>query len=113
MVRVNREATLLVLTLLVLGVSVQARLARPVHADALSPQPIDLRVNINSADYATLCLLPRIGPTLALAIIDERERGGVFRERADLLRVRGVGEVTLAQFAELIVLGDADGPGLR
>ena len=113
MVSMRRETALLLLTLCVLGLSIQARLARPTHVDRLTPQPIDLRVNINSADPATLCLLPRIGPTLARAIIAHRERAGAFHELADLLEVRGIGEATLAQFAELIVLGDPDGPALR
>jgi competence protein ComEA len=49
-------------------------------------------VNINTADAATLAAeLVGIGPALAQAIVDDRDRNGLFRSADDLARVSGIG----------------------
>jgi competence protein ComEA len=48
-------------------------------------------VAVNRADVAELVTLPGIGPALAHAIVEERERNGPFRSPDDLRRVRGIG----------------------
>lgn len=53
-------------------------------------------VNINTADQTTLETLPGVGPSTAAAIIDHRERHGLFRNVDDLIDVRGIGEAKLA-----------------
>lgn len=60
-------------------------------------------VNINSADAATLEGLPGIGPSLARAIIDERERSGPFGGVDDLDRVSGLGPVRIDALRDLVV----------
>lgn len=55
-------------------------------------------VNLNSATPAELETLPGIGPTLAQAILAERERRGGFRSVNELRDVRGIGE---KRFADL------------
>jgi competence protein ComEA len=52
-------------------------------------------VNINTADSQTLEKLPRIGPVLALRIIEYREQHGPFRDVSELIEVKGIGEATL------------------
>ncbi len=60
------------------------------------PRPVaEGRVSANTADAEELCTVKGIGPKLAAAIIDERERNGAFRYWEDLLCVRGIGEKTL------------------
>lgn len=59
-------------------------------------------VNINSADAATLEGLPGIGPSLARAIIDERERSGPFGGVDDLDRVSGLGPVRIDALRDLV-----------
>ena len=59
-------------------------------------------VNINSADAATLEGLPGIGPSLARAIIDERERSGPFEGVDDLDRVSGLGPVRIDALRDLV-----------
>lgn len=55
---------------------------------ALSAGP----VNINSADARTLEMeLRGVGPSLAQAIVDDREANGVFASADDLERVKGIG----------------------
>ncbi len=51
-------------------------------------------VNINDADQQTLELLPRIGPAVALRIIEFRNSNGKFAAATDLMQVRGIGEKT-------------------
>lgn len=60
-------------------------------------------VHVNSAGLAELQTLPGIGPVYAERIIVER-REQPFREKHDLLRVKGIGEKRLAQIAHLICL---------
>lgn len=54
-------------------------------------------VNVNTAGAAELEGLPGIGPSLAAAIVEERERGGPFASPEDLLRVSGIGEKKLGR----------------
>lgn len=53
------------------------------------------RVSANHAGAEELCTVKGIGPKLAAAIIDERERNGAFRYWEDLICVRGIGEKSL------------------
>ena len=55
------------------------------------PQNID----INSADAATLQLVPGIGPKTAESIVAFRETAGKFKSVEDLLSVKGIGEKSL------------------
>jgi len=52
-------------------------------------------VNINTADFEQLQLLPRIGPSLAQRIVDFRETNGDFTSVDELVAVRGIGEKSL------------------
>ncbi|MDQ1479727.1 MAG: competence protein ComEA [Actinomycetota bacterium] len=59
-------------------------------------------VNVNTATETQLEDLPGIGPTLAAAIVAERERNGPFRSADDLTRVHGIGEGRLAQLRDFV-----------
>jgi competence protein ComEA len=61
-------------------------------------------VNINTATESELEDLPGIGPTLAAAIIAEREQRGPFRSPDDLTRVHGIGEGRLAQLRDFVTV---------
>ncbi len=64
------------------------------------PSPVD----VNDAGLDELQTLPGIGPTIATAIIDDRERNGPFASPADLERVPGIGPVRLAALIDLVVV---------
>lgn len=49
-------------------------------------------VNINEADFETLCELPGISETHAKAIIEYREENGAFKSIEEILEVDGIGE---------------------
>lgn len=50
------------------------------------PCPPAARILVNAASLDTLMLLPGLGPARAGRILAERERGGPFRDEADLAR---------------------------
>lgn len=61
-----------------------------------------VRVNLNTADSATLETLPGIGPSIAAAIIRHRDQHGAFSRVEGLLEVPGIGEAKLEQLAPLV-----------
>ena len=61
-----------------------------------------LPVNINTASSEQLQQLPRIGPTMAARIIEYRTQNGKFRNKEDLMRVRGIGEKTFQNLKDMI-----------
>ncbi|MDQ1509402.1 MAG: competence protein ComEA [Actinomycetota bacterium] len=61
-------------------------------------------INVNTAPEAQLEDLPGIGPTLAAAIVAERERNGPFRSPDDLTRVHGIGAGRLAQLRDFVTV---------
>ncbi|GAB1258048.1 ComEA family DNA-binding protein [Aurantivibrio plasticivorans] len=63
------------------------------------------RVNINKADAATLAAnLIRVGDSRAKAIVEYRKQHGKFTSKEQLLEVKGIGESTLKQNLDRIVL---------
>ena len=61
-----------------------------------------LPVNINTASSEQLQQLPRIGPAMAARIIEYRTQNGKFRNKEDLMRVRGIGEKTFQNLKDMI-----------
>lgn len=53
-------------------------------------------VNLNEASLEQLAYLPRVGPALALRIVEFRKENGPFKAVEDLMLVRGIGEKTFA-----------------
>ena len=63
--------------------------------DELPQRQFQFQVDINTADWPELALLPNVGETLARRIVESREAEGPFRTFDDLDRVRGIGPKTL------------------
>ena len=61
-------------------------------------------IDVNTATADELEALPGIGPTLAAAIVQERDRNGPFRSVDELTRVPGIGEGRLAQLHDLVTV---------
>ncbi|KDP89509.1 ComEA family DNA-binding protein [Cupriavidus basilensis] len=58
-------------------------------------------VDVNTADEAALVSLKGIGPATASTIINERTRGGPFKDAADLAdRVKGLGQKSVVRLQE-------------
>lgn len=62
-------------------------------------------ININTADLQTLQLLPKIGPKLAQAIIDYREKNGPFHSIGEITNVDGIGAGIFALIKDHITIG--------
>lgn len=72
-------------------------------AEPVPPDPID----VNAACPDELALLPRVGPSLAGAIVSDRDARGPFRSVDDLDRVRGIGPATLDGLRPHVTVGRA------
>ncbi len=62
------------------------------------------RINLNTADLASLETLPRVGPAMAKRIIDWRTSHGRFASVEDLMSVTGVGDKTFEQLKDLVTV---------
>jgi competence protein ComEA len=62
------------------------------------------KVNINTADAATLDTLPRVGPAMAARIIEWRETNGRFSSVEDLMNVTGIGDKTFEGLKDLVTV---------
>ena len=61
-------------------------------------------IDVNTATVDQLEALPGIGPTLAAAIVQGRERYGPFRSVDELTRVPGIGDGRLSQLRDLVTV---------
>src|SRR5690554_1370289 len=76
-----------------------------VPQDLLGPQgTVGGKVNLNTADGATLETLPGVGPALAARIIAWRDTNGRFTSPEDLKGVSGIGEKTFAAMEDLVTV---------
>ncbi|MEO6826260.1 MAG: ComEA family DNA-binding protein [Microbacteriaceae bacterium] len=72
-------------------------------AGSSSQAPVG-KVNLNSADQATLETLPRVGPQLAKRIMDWRSANGRFASIEDLMSVTGIGDKTFDGLKDLVTV---------
>ncbi|MFC7684611.1 helix-hairpin-helix domain-containing protein [Ureibacillus sp. GCM10028918] len=70
---------------------------------ASTTNPQTDKVDLNSADEATLTTLPGIGASKAQAIIAYREESGPYQTIEDLKNVTGIGDKTFEKLKEFIV----------
>jgi len=112
----GEQAVLVVLALVVVaGVAYRAvtylRLGEE-PLEVIPAVPPTYRVNVNTADWVTLALVPGLGESLAKRIVALREeRGGRFDACEDLLAVRGIGQKTLAKLRPFLFAGPTDAAG--
>ena len=65
-------------------------------------EPVEIRLDLNTATEEELICLPGIGPVTAQSILDRRCELGAFRSREDVLSVPGIGEATLQKIEPYI-----------
>lgn len=76
---------------------------------ALTSAGAEERVNVNTADAATIAAkLDGVGLKKAQAIVRYRDENGRFDAPADLAKVKGIGDATIARNAGRIAVRTAD-----
>lgn len=70
-------------------------------------------VDVNKADQAALDGIKGIGPTMSKTILEERKKGGNFKDWADLqARVKGIGDKNSEKFSQAgLTVGGVAKPG--
>lgn len=75
----------------------------PTTKEVMAVKPMG-KVNINTADEATLMALKGIGESKAKAILEYRQTNGPFKSVEDLTKVKGIGDTTLSQIRDLLTV---------
>ena len=68
---------------------------RLIDIDLAPPVAVDFKIDVNSAEWPELALMPGIGEQIAKRIVAERAANGPYRDLDELRRVRGIGPRTL------------------
>lgn len=66
--------------------------------------PPTAKINLNTATAEQLDTLPGVGPVTAQSILSWRTENGRFSSVDDLLDVKGIGDATLAELRDLVVV---------
>jgi competence protein ComEA len=74
------------------------------QTDILTNPETTIPININHCTLEELLVLPGIGESKALAIINYREKNGNFEVKEDLMEVSGIGEVIFNSIKDLITV---------
>ncbi|MBO6584981.1 MAG: helix-hairpin-helix domain-containing protein [Gracilimonas sp.] len=77
---------------------------RAEEVDTGSPTNVMYPININTADEATLQLLPGIGPAYSKRIVQYRLENGSFKSVDEITNIRGIGPKTLQKLRPIITL---------
>ena len=83
------------------GAVAPVAVTKPAAATATKPTG---KVNLNTADEATLTALQGIGKVKAKAILDYRQSNGPFKTVEDLAKVNGIGDKTVATLRDQLVV---------
>ena len=62
------------------------------------------KINLNTATAEQLDTLPGVGPVTAQSILSWRTENGRFSSVEDLLEVKGIGDATLAELRDLVMV---------
>ena len=77
-----------------------------LHVACQNEGPSHQKIDINRAETWLLEALPGIGETRAQAIIEYREKKGLFRNTTELIKVEGIGEALYEEIKYLITVAD-------
>ncbi len=85
---------LLAMTAIAISACVSSRRTDPPLE---STQSVDLRIDMNSATWRELSLMPCIGEVMARRIIADRKSRGPFGSVSEMQRIAGIGPRTMAE----------------
>ncbi|MET0952181.1 MAG: ComEA family DNA-binding protein [Aeromicrobium sp.] len=86
------------------GIEPVAAPGAPAAAPGGAAPTAGAKINLNTATLEQLDTLPGVGPVTAQAILAWREDDGPFTSVDDLLDVKGIGDATLAELRDLVVV---------
>ena len=66
------------------------------------PESIKLKIDLNMAEWYELIILPGIGEKKARAIVEYREKTGIFKTIEHLCEVNGIGIETVKKIKDLV-----------
>jgi hypothetical protein len=75
--------------------------------------PVPYQLDVNSASWTELALLPGIGEMLARRVTQSRRVDGPFASHEQLMRVKGIGPKTLAAIRPYLLPIEGGGAALR
>ncbi|NOZ19857.1 MAG: helix-hairpin-helix domain-containing protein [Planctomycetes bacterium] len=99
---------LVALLLLCIGIGdirARRRAGAPVHVVKGDRARFTYDIDLNSANWAELTLLPGVGEVTAKRIVALREKLGGFTSVEQIKEVRGLGDVRVAEIAKYVTLG--------
>ncbi len=97
--------TLLIGSIIKLGVDHHWWLPATEIVSGLEPEDIKVILDINTAPWYELVLLPRLGEVKAKAIVAYREKYGNFKSLDELANVSGIGQSIVDAIREYIKIG--------
>ena len=68
------------------------------------PESIKLKIDLNSAEWYELIILPGIGEMKAKAIVEYRKGNGRFKAIEQLCKVNGIGKKTVSKIKDLVFI---------
>lgn len=77
-----------------------------VPTDSGSMKEVSGKININTASLSELISLPGIGEKRAQKIISYREKAGNFKNKEDIMKVKGIGEGIYTKIKDIIEISD-------
>ena len=93
------------------GLWLMAGRGDPLAATAGAGDGPPYRVNVNTAGWAELSLVPGLGEVLARRIVDYRQAHGPLRSVEELTAVLGIGRIKLREIEPYLVLEEPAAPG--
>jgi competence protein ComEA len=80
-----------------------------IEIDRAAPLVARFQVDVNKAEWPELAQLPEVGEVLARRIVESRRADGAFVDQDDLMRVNGIGPLTLEKMRPyLLPMPDSD-----
>lgn len=73
-----------------------------------NPQELQLKLDINRAEWYELMALPQIGEKRAKAIVEHRQEYGPFYSPEDLLQVKGISPRVLEEIRGYVKIGASE-----
>ncbi len=81
---------------------------RPTPLRGQEPAPTGYRVNVNTAPWWELALLPSVGAKLAQRIVEQRDQMGRFDQLDQLDAVPGMGPKTVSRLRRFAEAGEVE-----